>query len=83
MIEAFIRGDNRLSRDLLAADPSLSHSRHSELRSGGQVPRAQQKLRAWFQSGKTTRSVAHVVRFGLNSPAEQAFVVPLSDARIR
>jgi hypothetical protein len=38
MIEAFIRGDNRPSRDLLAADPSLSHSRHPEFRSGGQVP---------------------------------------------
>jgi hypothetical protein len=28
MIEAFIRGDNRQSRDLLAAGPSLIHSRH-------------------------------------------------------
>ena len=36
MIEAFIRGDNRPSRDLLAAgDPSLVHSRHPELRSAG------------------------------------------------
>jgi hypothetical protein len=32
MIEAFIRGDNRPSRDLLAADPSLIHSRHSKLK---------------------------------------------------
>src|ERR1035437_10011225 len=53
MIEAFIRGDNRPSRDLLAADPSLIHSRHPELRSAGHVSRAQQKLREWFQSAKT------------------------------
>jgi hypothetical protein len=32
MIEAFIRDDNRPSRDLLAADPSLIHSRHSKLK---------------------------------------------------
>ena len=70
MIEAFIRGDNRPSRDLLAADPSLIHSRHPELRSGGQVPRAQQKLRAWFQSGKTTRSVAHVAYWKEESEAK-------------
>ena len=53
MIEAFIRGDNRPSRDLLAADPSPIHSRHPELGSAGHVSRAQQKLRAWFHSAKT------------------------------
>jgi hypothetical protein len=31
MIEAFMRGDNRPSRDRLAAGPSLVHSRHPEL----------------------------------------------------
>ena len=59
MMETFIRGDNRPSRDLLAADPSPSHSRHPELRSGGQVSRAQEKLREWFQRAKTARSVVH------------------------
>jgi hypothetical protein len=44
MIEAFIRGDNRPSRDLLAADPSLIHLHHPEFGSAGHVSRAQQKL---------------------------------------
>ena len=59
MIEAFIRGDNRPNRDLLAADPSLIHSRHPELGSAGHVSRAQQKLREWFQRAKTARNVVH------------------------
>jgi len=70
MIEAFIRGDNRPSRDLLAADPSLIHSRHPELRSAGHVSRAQQKLREWFQRAKTARSVVHVAYWKEESEAK-------------
>ena len=70
MIEAFIRGDNRPSRDLLAADPSLIHSRHPELRSAGHVSRAQQKLRAWFHSAEPPRIVAHVAYWKEESEAK-------------
>ena len=71
MIEAFIRGDNCPSRDLLVAgDPSLVHSRHPELRSAGHVSRAQQKLLEWFQSAKTARSVAHVAYWKDESEAK-------------
>jgi len=70
MIDAFIRGDGRPSRDLLAADPSLVHSRHLELGSAARVSRDQQKLRAWFQSAQAARSVAHVAYWNEESEAK-------------
>ena len=67
MIEAFIRGDNGPSRDLLAAgNPSLVHP---EFGSPG-VSRSQQKLREWFQSASTARSVAHVAYWKEESEAK-------------
>ena len=69
MIEAFIRGDNRPNRDLLAAGTHRSSIRAIPSSGPLGVSRSQQKLREWFQSAKTARSVAHVAYWNEESEA--------------